>query len=80
LDSLIRYGDDTLGIKPGELKGKNSAISQVRTDLSTLLKKEVPEPSKVKKDAIKELPNADIYSMCHLGGRTLLFAGAYFAE
>jgi uncharacterized ParB-like nuclease family protein len=42
LDSLIRYGDDTLGIKPGELKGKNNALSQVRTDLSTLLKKEVP--------------------------------------
>jgi len=42
LDSLIRYGDDTLGIKPNELKGKNSALSQVRKDLSSLLKKEVP--------------------------------------
>lgn len=42
LDSLIRYGDDTLGIKPNELKGKNSALSQVRKDLSGLLKKEIP--------------------------------------
>jgi len=40
LDSLIRYGNNDF--RPGELKGKDNAIFQVRKDLSNLLKKEVP--------------------------------------
>lgn len=42
IDSLMNYGDEGLGIKPGELRGRNGAIGSVRNELSTLLKEGVP--------------------------------------
>jgi hypothetical protein len=42
IDSLIKWGDESLGIRPGELKGKEAAIGSLRKDLSDLLKKNVP--------------------------------------
>jgi hypothetical protein len=41
IDSLIHRGDQTLGIGPGELRGRKGAISSIREDLSSLLKKEI---------------------------------------
>lgn len=41
IDSLIHRGDQTLGIGPGELRGRKGAISSIREDLSGLLKKEI---------------------------------------
>ena len=41
IDSLISKGDSQLGIAPGELRGRKGAISSVREDLSSLLKKEI---------------------------------------
>jgi hypothetical protein len=41
IDSLLDKGDPTLGITPGELRGRKGAISSIRQDLSGLLKKEI---------------------------------------
>ena len=41
IDSLIHRGDQTLGIAPGEMRGRKGAISSIREDLSGLLKKEI---------------------------------------
>ena len=42
IDSLINHGDATLGIGPGELRGREAAIGSIRKDLSQLLKDKVP--------------------------------------
>jgi hypothetical protein len=42
IDSLINYGDEGLGIKAGELRGRESAIGSIRKDVSRLLKDNVP--------------------------------------
>jgi hypothetical protein len=42
IDSLINYGDEGLGIKPGELRTREGAIGAIRKDVSGLLKDNVP--------------------------------------
>ena len=41
IDRMIKYGDETIGIKPNALPGKAGAIGDIRRDLSGLLKDNV---------------------------------------
>jgi hypothetical protein len=47
IDSLIHNGDKTLGIEPGELRGRKGAIGSIRNDLSSLLKDKISGYEKV---------------------------------
>lgn len=42
IDSLINYGDEGLGIKPGEMRTREGAVGAIRKDVSSLLKDNVP--------------------------------------
>jgi len=42
IDSLINYGDEGLGIKPGEMRTREGAVGAIRKDVSRLLKENVP--------------------------------------
>ena len=41
IDRMIKYGDESIGIKPNALPGKSGVISEVRKDLSNLLRSNV---------------------------------------
>lgn len=41
IDRMVKYGDETLGIKPNALPGKSGVISDIRTDISKLLRNNV---------------------------------------